>query len=83
MDIYGEKKMGNHLFTKEEVKNIKEKMEELIQRNLSIDEVYLSNLEAINSFKSINHKYSVSLIETNNVDAVKCSCIDKVLTLFF
>ena len=70
-------------FTEEEVKSIKEKMEELIQRNLPIDEVELSNLEALNYFKSINHKYSVSLIETNNVDVVKCSCIDKVLTLFF
>ena len=70
-------------FTEEEVKSIKEKMDELIQRNLPIDEVELSNLEAINYFKSINHKYSVSLIETNNVDVIKCSCIDKVLTLFF
>jgi uridine kinase len=77
------KKDNDQPFTEEEVKEIKDKMNELIQRNLPIDEVELSHQEALNYFKSINHKYSVSLIETNNVDIVKCSCIDKVLTLFF
>ena len=33
------KKDNGQPFTEEEVKNIKEKMEELIQRNLPIDEV--------------------------------------------
>ncbi len=77
------KKSNGEQFTEEEIKNIKEKMEELIKEDLPIEEIELSHQEAINYFKSINHNYSVSLIETNNVDIVKCSCIDKVLTLFF
>jgi uridine kinase len=62
---------------------IKDKMTELIKNDLPINEVELSHEEAINYFKSINHRYSVSLIETNNTDIVKCSCINKFLTLFF
>ena len=69
-------------FTEEEIKKIKEKMEELIKNDLPIEEVELSHEEAINYFKSINHEYSVSLIETNNTDIVKCACIDNFLTLF-
>ena len=37
----------------------------------------------MNYFNSIKHYYSASLIETNNNDTVKCSCIDKFLTLYF
>ena len=70
-------------FTEEEIKNIKEKMTELIKNDLKIEEVCLSHQEAINYFKSINHPFSVSLIETNNIDIVKCNCLDKFLTLFF
>ena len=70
-------------FTEEEIKNIKEKMTELIKKDLPIDIVQLSHQEAINYFKSINHRYSVSLIETNNTDIVKCSSINNFLTLFF
>jgi uridine kinase len=70
-------------FTEAEVKKIKEKMDELIQQNLKIDEVELSHQEALNYFKSIKHNYSVALIETNNSDIVRCSCLDKFLSLLF
>ena len=70
-------------FNEEQIKNIKEKMKEYIDNNLEIKEVELSHNEAINYFKSIKHNYSVSLIESNNVDIVKCSCLDKFLSLLF
>ena len=77
------RKVDEKDFTEEEIKNIKEKMTELIKKDLPIDEVILSPQEAINYFKSINHFYSASLIESNNRDCVKCSNLDKFLTLFF
>jgi uridine kinase len=58
-------------------------MTELIKKDLTIDEVNLSHEEALNYFKSINHNYSVSLIESNNTGSVKCSRIDQFLTLLF
>jgi uridine kinase len=58
-------------------------MEELIKNDLPITEVELSHDEAYNYFKSINHNYSASLIESNNNDTVRCSNLDKFLTLFF
>jgi len=80
---YLAKKVDEKDFTEEEINNIKEKMNELIKQDLKIREVNLSHDEALNYFKSINHPYSVSLIENNNVGAVKCSCIDNFLTLLF
>ena len=77
------KKVNENDFTEEEIKNIKEKMIELIKQDLKIDEVNLSHEEALNYFKSINHNYSVSLIESNNTGSVKCSRIDQFLTLLF
>ncbi len=77
------KKTNEKPFTEEEISKIKEKMKEYIDQNLEIKEVELSHTEAINYFKSIKHDYSVSLIEGNNVDTVKCSCLDKFLTLLF
>ena len=77
------KKFDEKDFTEEEITKIKEKMQELIKKDLVIEEVELSHDEALNYFKSINHHYSVSLIESNNTDIIKCSCIDKFLTLFF
>ena len=76
------KKVGEKDFT-EEINKIKEKMNELIKNDLKIEEVNLSHDEALDYFKSIKHNYSVSLIESNNTDIIKCSCIDKFLTLFF
>ena len=70
-------------FTQEEIDKIKEKMQEIIKQDLPIDEVELSNEEALNYFKSIKHNYSASLIESNNHDIVKCSCLDKFLNIFF
>jgi uridine kinase len=70
-------------FSEEQVKKIKAKMDELIQQNLKIDEVELSHQEALMYFKSIKHNYSVALIETNNSDIVRCSCLDKFLSLLF
>ena len=77
------KKTNEKPFTEEEINKIKEKMKEYIDQNLEIKEVELSHTEAINYFKSIKHDYSVSLIEGNTVDIVKCSCLDKFLTLLF
>jgi len=77
------KKVDMKDFTEEEIKTIKEKMEELIKQNLPITEIELSHDEALNYFNSINHKYSSSLIESNNTDIVRCSNLDKFLTLFF
>ena len=76
------KKFNENNFTEEEIKKIKEKMEELIKNDLKIEEIELSHDEALNYFKSINHHYSVSLIESNNTDIIRCNCIDKFLTLF-
>ena len=70
-------------FTEEEIRKIKEKMQELIKKDLPIDEIELSHDEALNYFKSINHKYSTALIDSNNTDIVKVSSIDKFLSLFF
>ena len=80
---YLAKKVSLEDFTEEEIKTIKDKMEEIIKKDLPIDEVELSHDEAVNYFTSIKHDYSVSLINTNNNDIVKCACIDKFLTLFF
>ena len=77
------KKVDMKDFTEDEIKTIKEKMEELIKQNLPITEIELSHDEALNYFNSINHKYSSSLIESNNTDIVRCSNLDKFLTLFF
>ena len=77
------RKVSMKNFTEEEIKKIKEKMEEIIKKDLPIEQVELSHDEALNYFNSIKHDYSVSLIETNNNDTVKCSCIDKFLTLYF
>ena len=66
-----------------EIKNIKEKMQEIIKKDLPIEQIELSHDEALNYFKSIKHDYSASLIESNNNDIIKCSCIDKFLTLYF
>jgi len=70
-------------FKEEEIKNIKEKMQEIIKKDLPIEQIELSHDEALNYFKSIKHDYSASLIESNNNDIIKCSCIDKFLTLYF
>ena len=77
------KKLDEKDFTQEEINRIKEKMKELIEKDIKIEKVELSHDEAIDYFKSINHYYSVSIIESNNSDVVKCSCIDNFLTLFF
>ena len=77
------KKADEKDFTEEEISKIKEKMTDLIKQDLPIKEVELSHEEAISYFTKIKHKYSVSLIETNNTDIVKCSYIDNFMTLFF
>ena len=77
------KKSNEKDFSEEEIKRIKEKMDDLIKKDLKIEEIDLSQDEDLNYFKEINHNYSVSLIESNNTEIVKCSCIDKFLTLFF
>ena len=77
------KKMNEKPFTEEEINKIKEKMKEYIEKDLPIEEYNLSHSEALNYFKSIKHYYSVSLIEGNNSDSFKCSCLDKFLTLLF
>ena len=58
-------------------------MTELIKKDLTIDEVNLSHEEALNYFKSFNHFYSASLIESNNINCLKYSNLDKFLTLLF
>ena len=80
---YLAKKVDMKDFTEEEIQKIKEKMQEIIKQDLPIGQVELSHDEALNYFNSIKHYYSASLIETNNNDTVKCSCIDKFLTLYF
>ena len=77
------KKRDEKPFKEEEVTKIKEKMKEYIEKNLDIKEIELSHSEAINYFKSIKHDYSVSLIESNNIDIVKCSFLDNFLSLLF
>ena len=77
------KKLDEKDFTQEEIDKIKEKMKELIEKDIKIEKVELSHDEAIDYFTSINHLLSVSIIESNNNDIVKCSCIDEFLTLFF
>ena len=77
------KKRDEKPFKEEEITKIKEKMKEYIQQNLDIKEIELSHSEAIEYFKSIKHDYSVSLIESNNIDIVKCSCLDKFVSLLF
>ena len=80
---YLSRKTDQTQFTEDEIKQIKQRMSEIIQRKSAIEMVDLSHEEALNYFKSINHKYSVSLIESNNNDIVQCSCIEGFLTLFF
>ena len=78
------KKFDEKDFTEDEVKNIKEQMEELIKKNIPIEVMDISHEEAINYFKSIKHYYSISLIDSsNNTDIVKCNRIDNFLTLYF
>ena len=77
------KKRDEKPFKEEEVTKIKEKMKEYIEKHLDIKEIELSHSEAINYFKSIKHDYSVSLIESNNIDIVKCSFLDNFLSLLF
>ena len=77
------KKFDESDFSQEEIDKIKEKMQELIDRDIKIEKVELSHDEAIEYFRSIKHDYSVSIIESNNTDIIKCNCIDDFLTLFF
>ena len=77
------KKVDENDFTQEEIDKIKEKMQELIDKDIKIEKVELSHDEAIEYFKSIKHDFSVSIIESNNADIIKCNCIDDFLTLFF
>ena len=77
------KKMDEKPFKEEEINKIKEKMKEYIEKDLPIEEYDLSHNEALNYFKSIKHYYSVSLIEGNNSDSFKCSCLDDFLSLLF
>ena len=77
------KKLDEKDFSQEEIDKIKEKMQEIIDKNIKIEKVELSNDEGIEYFKSIKHYYSVSIIESNNTDIVKCNCIDGFLSLFF
>ena len=77
------KKLNEKPFKDEEINKIKEKMKEYIEKDLPIEEVSLGHNEALKYFKSIKHNYSVSLIESNNIDIIKCSCLDNFLTLLF
>ena len=77
------KKIDEKDFTQEEIDKIKEKMKKLIEKDIKIEKVQLSHDEAIDYFTSINHLLSVSMIESNNSDIVKCSSIDNFLTLYF
>ena len=77
------KKLDEKDFTQAEIDKIKEKMKDLIKKDIKIEKVELSHDEAIDYFTSINHLLSVSMIESNNNDIVKCSSIDNFLTLFF
>ena len=77
------KKLDENDFTQEEIDKIKEKMKELIEKDIKIEKVELSHDEAIEYFSSIKHDLSVSIIESNNTDIIKCNCIDDFLTLFF
>ena len=58
-------------------------MKEYIEKDLPIDEWELSYNEALDYFKSIKHYYLVTLIEGNNSDSSKFSCLDDFLTLLF
>ena len=58
-------------------------MQEIIDKDIKIEKVELSHDEAIEYFQSIKHDFSVSIIESNNTDMIKCNCIDGFLTLFF
>ena len=77
------KKSDENDFTQEEIDKIKEKMQELNDKDIKIEKVELSHNEAIEYFSSIKHNYSISIIESNNTDIIKCNCIDNFLTLFF
>ena len=77
------RKSNDNEFTEEEIKKIKNKMDDLIKKDLIIEEAELSHDEALDYFKSINHKYSASLIESNNEDVIRCSCLDKFYSLLF
>ena len=77
------KKLDEQEFTQDEIDKIKQKMKELIDKDIKIEKVELSHDEAIDYFTSIKHFDSVSLIESNNNDIVKCSAIDGFLTLYF
>lgn len=58
-------------------------MDDLIKKHLVIEEADLSHDEALNYFNSINHKYSASLVENNNADVIKCSCLENFYSLLF
>ena len=77
------KKLDENDFTQEEIDKIKQKMKELIEKDIKIEKVELSHDEAIEYFNEIKHDLSVSIIESNNTDMIKCNCIDGFLTLFF
>ena len=77
------KKLDEKDFTQEEIDKIKEKMKEIIDKDIKIEKVELTNNEAIEYFNSINHHYSVSMIESNNTDIIKCNCIGDFLSIFF
>ena len=76
-------KSNEESFNEDEICEIKKKINEIIKMDFPIQEINLSHDEALNYFNSINHKFSVKLIESNNNDTIKCICIDKFITLFF
>ncbi|ELP87731.1 uridine cytidine kinase I, putative [Entamoeba invadens IP1] len=79
---YVAKKFDGKKFTDDECMAIKMRMQELINKNIEIKEVNLSNAEAVNYFEQTNRPYTLSLLQTTNKEVVKCSYCDGFLALF-
>ncbi|KAL7721825.1 Uridine cytidine kinase I [Entamoeba marina] len=79
---YLSKKSNGESFTMKECEEIKQKIQEFIDKNLPITEVLLSNSEATNYFEQTNRPYTVKLLNNQNSDNIRCSCLNNFLTLF-
>ena len=75
-------KYNHEEFTQEECDKIKQRMTELVEKNVEITKVQLSHQEAVQYFKDTNRPYTVSFLETKMMEVVNCNYLDGFVTLY-
>lgn len=66
----------DHETTEEDVKALKDKMEEAVAKDLTIETKYVSYLDALKLFSKPQYEHSLSLLKTRNDSVIKINTID-------